>query len=99
VRFAAPDAFRSQPADPGLEVILVNAKHAKAPLKADALAQANLDGGGNADAGPLQVAAARPAQDRKRRQHQGLQRRIAELEEAAAERADPRALVLSAPRR
>ncbi|MGH8855602.1 MAG: energy transducer TonB, partial [Telluria sp.] len=38
VRFAAPDAFRQQPADPGLEVILVNAKHANAPAKADALA-------------------------------------------------------------
>jgi protein TonB len=51
VRFVAPDAFKLQPADPGLEVILVNAKHAKRPLKADALAQANLDGGGQADAG------------------------------------------------
>ena len=51
VRFAAPDAFRFKPTDPGLEVILVNAKHDKKPLKAEALAQANLDGGGNADAG------------------------------------------------
>jgi protein TonB len=51
VRFVAPDAFRFQPTDPGLEVILVNAKHDKAPLNAQALAQANLDGGGNADAG------------------------------------------------
>ncbi|CAN5418799.1 TonB family protein [soil metagenome] len=51
VRFAPPDAFKFRPADPGLEVILVNAKHDKKPLKAEALAQANLDGGGNADAG------------------------------------------------
>ncbi|WP_426174382.1 energy transducer TonB family protein [Massilia sp. TWR1-2-2] len=51
VRFVAPDAFKLQPADPGLEVILVNAKHAKRPIKADAIAQANLDGGGQADAG------------------------------------------------
>lgn len=51
VRFVAPDAFVMKPADPGLEVILVNARHARAPLKADALAQTNLDGGGNADAG------------------------------------------------
>jgi protein TonB len=51
VRFVDPDAFRSKPMDPGLEVILVNAKHDRAPLKADALAQVNLDGGGNADAG------------------------------------------------
>ena len=35
VRFAAPDAFRLEPADPGLDVILVNAKHARAPSKAD----------------------------------------------------------------
>jgi protein TonB len=51
VHFAAPEAMKFKPTDPGLEVILVNAKHDRAPLKADALAQANLDGGGNADAG------------------------------------------------
>jgi protein TonB len=51
VRFVAPAAFKIEPADPGLEVILVNAKHAKRPIKADALAQANLDGGGQADDG------------------------------------------------
>lgn len=32
-----------------LDVVLVNAKSAAKPLKADALAQANLDGGGNTD--------------------------------------------------
>ena len=51
VHFAAPEAFRLRPADPGLEVILVNAKHDTKPVQAQALAQANLDGGGNADAG------------------------------------------------
>lgn len=51
VHFAAPQVLRFAPADPGLEVILVNARHDKAPLKAEALAQANLDGGGNADKG------------------------------------------------
>lgn len=51
VHFAAPDTFRLKPADPGLEVILVNARHDKAPLKADAVAQADLDGGGNASEG------------------------------------------------
>jgi len=35
--------------DSGLEVVLVNARHARAPDKADALAQANVDGGGNSD--------------------------------------------------
>jgi len=51
VRFAPPDSFKFKPIDPGLEVILVNAKHDRKPAKADALAQANLDGGGNADKG------------------------------------------------
>ncbi len=51
VPFVAPVVFRYEPTDPGLEVILVNAKHAAKPLKAEALAQANLDGGGNAEAG------------------------------------------------
>jgi protein TonB len=51
VHFTAPEALRFKSEDQGLEVILVNAKHQKAPVKADALAQANLDGGGNADTG------------------------------------------------
>lgn len=51
VHFVAPDSFKLKPADPGLEVILVNARHDSKPVKAEALAQANLDGGGNADAG------------------------------------------------
>lgn len=51
IRFVAPDVFHFRPADSGLEVILVNAKHDKAPQKADAIAQANLEGGGNADDG------------------------------------------------
>ena len=81
IRFAAPDMFRLQPADPGLEVILVNAKHARAPVKADALAQANLDGGGNADAGRAQS----PLPDLRKIENgdsiKALQRRIAELEQ------------------
>ena len=81
IRFAAPDAFRLQPADPGLEVILVNAKHARAPVKAEALAQANLDGGGNADAGRAQS----PLPDLRKVENgdsiKALQRRIAELEQ------------------
>ncbi len=51
VRFVPPEALRVKPFDPGLAVILVNARHEAAPMKADALAQANLDGGGNADDG------------------------------------------------
>lgn len=81
IRFAAPDAFRLQPADPGLEVILVNAKHAHAPVKAEALAQANLEGGGNKDAGRAQS----PLPDLRKIENgdsiKALQRRIAELEQ------------------
>ena len=81
IRFAAPDAFRQQPADPGLEVVLVNAKHQKAPSKADALAQANLDGGGSAEQGRAKS----PLPDLRKVEDgdsiKALQRRIAELEQ------------------
>lgn len=81
VRFAAPETFRQRPADPGLEVVLVNAKHARAPAKADALAQANLDGGGTADAGRSKS----PLPDLRKVEDgdsvKALQRRIDELEQ------------------
>lgn len=51
LHFVAPDPATTQAADPGLEVILVNAKHDKKPLNAQALAQADLDGGGASDEG------------------------------------------------
>jgi protein TonB len=51
VRFATPNEFRMQSKDVSLDVILVNAKHASKPAKAEALAQANLDGGGEATKG------------------------------------------------
>lgn len=81
VRFAAPDTFHFQPADPGLEVILVNAKHDKKPVKAQALAQANLDGGGNANAGRAKS----PLPDLRKTEDgdsvKEARQRIAELEE------------------
>ncbi len=81
VRFVAPDSFRFEPVDPGIEVILVNAKHAKAPLKADALAQANLDGGGTVDTGRSKS----PLPDMRKVEtgdsEKTAQRRIAELEQ------------------
>ncbi|MFD2366825.1 TonB family protein [Pseudoduganella sp. GCM10020061] len=80
VRFVPPDAFRFKPVDPGLEVILVNAKHKNPPAKAEALAQANLEGGGNADAGRSKS----PLPDLRRTDTgastKATQRRIAELE-------------------
>jgi protein TonB len=50
VHFAAP-ALKQMPNPAAyLEVVLVNSKSASKPVKADALAQANLDGGGNTEA-------------------------------------------------
>lgn len=81
VRFTAPDSFRFKPVDPGLEVILVNAKHDRAPVKAEALAQANLDGGGNAQSGRSKS----PLPDMRRSEDgdglKTVQRRIEELEQ------------------
>lgn len=51
VRFVDPEAFNRVFQDTPLEVILVNAASEQRPDKAQALAQANLAGGGDADAG------------------------------------------------
>jgi protein TonB len=49
IHFRFPDALRWKSASQPLEVILVNAKTREKPSRAKALAQANLDGGGNTD--------------------------------------------------
>ena len=49
IKFSLPDP-RSWFSDRTLDVVLVNARHRTAPKKAEALAQANLDGGGNTSA-------------------------------------------------
>jgi protein TonB len=81
VHFVAPQPARLEPTDPGMEVILVNAKHANKPLKADALAQANLDGGGHADSGRSKS----PLPDMRKTENgeslKASRRRIAELEQ------------------
>lgn len=51
IRFVDPSALRVGASDPPLEIILVNAKSDTRPTKAQALAQANLDGGGPNDTG------------------------------------------------
>lgn len=50
VRFVPPDPKLLENFTPPLEVVLVNSKSARKPRKADALAQAHLDGGGNTEA-------------------------------------------------
>ncbi|WP_116745540.1 energy transducer TonB [Janthinobacterium sp. 78] len=81
MHFVAPAPQRAVATDPGLEVILVNAKHANKPLKADALAQANLDGGGQADKGRAKS----PLPDMRKVEEgdsvKASARRIAELEQ------------------
>lgn len=51
VRFVDPEFLRVRSTDPPLEIILVNAKSDARSGKAEALAQANLDGGGSHEAG------------------------------------------------
>ena len=51
VRFANPEAFDRAFKDTPLEVILVNARSNEAPAEAQVIAQANLAGGGESDAG------------------------------------------------
>jgi len=81
VHFKFPDALRWQSANPQLDVILVNAKSRHRPGTADALAQANLEGGGETDQDrraktPLPVIEPRkPGRDLAQ-----AQRRVRELE-------------------
>ena len=49
LHFKFPDTLRWKSSQQPLEVILVNAKTNDKPLRAEALAQANLDGGGNVE--------------------------------------------------
>jgi periplasmic protein TonB len=51
LRFAAPAQFNRLFQDTPLEVILVNSRSGEAPVKAQAIAQANLAGGGDAEQG------------------------------------------------
>ncbi len=49
IHFKLPDIISDKYILPPLEVVLVNSKTRAKPVKADVLAQANLDGGGNTD--------------------------------------------------
>jgi protein TonB len=49
VHFKFPAALRWQASEPRMEVVLVNAKTRERPSRAEVLAQANLDRGGNVD--------------------------------------------------
>lgn len=81
IHFKLPDIIRDKYLLPPLEVVLVNSKTRAKPVKADVLAQANLDGGGNTDENrraktPMPVLKeAEPGADAKR-----AARRVQELE-------------------
>ena len=49
IHFKLPDIIRDKYVSPALDVVLVNSKTRAKPVRADVLAQANLDGGGNTD--------------------------------------------------
>lgn len=50
IHFKLPDALRKLTTPQTLEVVLVNSKSSRRPLKPDVLAQSSVDGGGNTDA-------------------------------------------------
>jgi len=90
VHFRFPEALRWKSTNQPLEVILVNAKTRDKPSRAKALAQANLDGGGNTDArqratSPLPVTNPRdPGRDlaetqRRQRELEAQQQRLLAL--------------------
>jgi len=62
VRFVAPESFNRVFEDTPLEVILVNARTNNTPEVAQAIAQASLNGGGQADSG--RATSPLPASDR-----------------------------------
>ncbi|MFZ6640279.1 TonB C-terminal domain-containing protein [Undibacterium sp. TC4M20W] len=81
VHFVMPKTVENKSREPDLEVILVNSKHSKRPVVAEALAQADLDGGGAHDSGRSKS----PLPDMNRIENgdalQTSTKKIAELEE------------------
>ncbi len=84
IRFVDPDQSALANVNRGLEVILMNTADQRVPLHADALAQVNLDGGGNAERGR----STSPLPDRGRSAEGSLlemqRQRVAELEQQQA---------------
>ncbi|GAO36939.1 biopolymer transporter TonB [Sulfuricella sp. T08] len=83
VTFKAPEMKKSAIAT-SLEVVLVNSKSASRPVKADALAQANLDGGGNTDAERL-AKSPLPVLDRPQQESEAAQKQqqVSQMEQQA----------------
>lgn len=83
VSFKAPEMKKS-PIATSLEVVLVNTKSSSRPVKADALAQANLDGGGNTDA-ERQAKSPLPVLDRPQQESEAVQKKqqVSQMEQQA----------------
>lgn len=83
VTFKAPEMKKSGTAT-SLEVVLVNSKSSSRPVKADALAQANLDGGGNTDA-ERQAKSPLPVLERRQQESEAVQKQqqVSQLEQQA----------------
>lgn len=82
--FTVPDLRELRNMSPPLDVVLVNTKSQAKPAKADALAQHNLDGGGNTDA-KQRAKSPLPAvtRDTETTELQQAKKRVAELEREA----------------
>jgi protein TonB len=103
IHFKLPERLLRPPTESRLEVVLVNAKTRERPVRADVLAQANLDRGGNVDEArraktPLPVTEPRkPGRDLA-----AAQRRVRELEarqqQLLAQAREARASVSREPR-
>ena len=82
LHFSFPDASKAM-REKALDIILVNAKSAKKPTHAQALAQANLDGGGNTDENRrLKTPLPPTPQQTSGTEIERMQRRMRELEVA-----------------
>lgn len=81
LRFSPPEIPTTRPLASTLEIILVNARHDKAPRKAEALAQANLEGGGQAETGAAKSPLPNRQQSVDGNHLETQRRRIAELEQ------------------
>jgi periplasmic protein TonB len=81
LRFVDPQAFERMLTDTPLEVILVNARSNEAPVKAQAIAQANLAGGGEAAQGRATSPLAASAEVRLGDDAQDARKRIDQMQQ------------------
>ena len=81
VRFVAPESFNRVFQDTPLDVILVNSRSGEPPARAQAIAQANLAGGGEADRGRSTSPLPPAAQVEMGESHEESRKQIEQLQE------------------